>query len=1018
MASAIFELSEDQKKELKATFGEWVNFSDERRYYDHDIGVLPSLLRPLIGNTVPAAVVKAMNEEDVSKLLKWANHHKVPVVTRAAASSGYSGVIPSRGGIVLDVTSLNRLLEVDVINETATVEAGIVWEDLENKLEEYGLSPRVVPSSAPASTVGGWFAQGGAGFGSFRYGWFIENVKSVRVVLPNGEVRTFSGEDLSSVYATMGTVGVITQVTLNLRKRKEVVPSAYSFKSAKELLNVIKEVSVAELGLYVLNFLNPKGAMIKNRVPVKTHHGHPHEKGPELPEEYILLAAAFEDEAESAFLKLDRIVSENNGRRLSDEIAFHEWDERYKPMKAKRLGPSVIPFEVVVPLNSLYLVLSELEHKLKLDFVLEGVVVKGNEVVLLGLIPHDERRFTFNFAYALSLTALNIALKYGGRPYAGGLYLGSFKDRVYGEDRLSKILELKKSVDPSGIMNPEKIEGKTSIGLILKLGSALEPLIRPFSNMAKVTLKERFFSAKGLPEDVAWYAYTCAQCGYCVRECDQFYGRGWESQSPRGKWYWLKRYIEGKEKMTQEQVNKFLICTTCELCSFRCQIDIPIEESWEKLRGELVQERGFMTFPPFEIMAASLRKEKNIWANYADKRDTWIPEDIRPKIKDKSETAYFAGCTASFVENDIAQGAVKLLDKAGVEFTVLGKEEACCGIPMLVAGKWEVFEEAMSHNIQKMKDKGVKRVITSCPACYLVWAHYYKEWAQKKGIDYPFEAKHYTEVLAEKAKKGELKFEKPLEQKVTFHDSCHMGRALGVYEEPRELIKAIPGIDYREMEYNRERAHCCGSVLTLIGEPPVAYELGAIRLKEAKDVGADTVLAVCPCCQFQLRVANSKKGMGVEVRDLAAFVGEAMGVKLKDPTGYALDMWKTFDAMIDLMKPEKMADLMKEMLPQMFEAMPGYMISSIKVMKRVPGMLALMKLAMPKMMPFLMPIIMPKVMPDMLKAVEKRVPMPDFMKEQMPDLMPGVMENLMPKMLPEIAPLVTPRMIEYIRERL
>lgn len=1019
MRVIVRELSAPQKAELHELFGEWVRFDDERRYYDHDIGVLPSLVRPFVGSTVPAAVVKAMTEDDVARLLAWASRERVPVVPRAAATSGYGGVVPATGGVVLDVTSLRRILEIDEERPSVTVEAGLVWEDLERRLAEHGLAPRTVPSSAPASTVGGWFAQGGAGYGSYAYGWFLDDVESVRYVTPAGEVREASGEELASLYGSMGTVAVVTRLTLRVRRREELVPAAFAFRDARSLAEAVAEAYRAEVPLYALNFLNPGGARLKNEAPLRTHHGHVVEERVALPEAYILLAVAEAGRAEKALATLGEIAKAAGGERLADEVAAHEWEERYKPMRLKRLGPSIVPAEVVVPLNSLFLFLSEVEHEIRIPYAVEGIAVKGNEIVLLFLIPHDERRFSFNFAYGLSLTVFKAAFKYGGRPYAGGLYLGGYRHRVYGRERLRAIEEAKRRLDPASIMNPEKLEGKPTVVGLLSLASAVEPVARGLANAIGFAPAERpDAEVRGIPGDVAWYAYACAQCGYCVRECDQFYGRGWESQSPRGKWYWMKRYLEGRETLTQEQVNTLLICTTCEMCSFRCQLEMPVEESWEKLRGLAVQERGFMTFPPFEIMAASLRKERNIWASFAKDRDAWVPDDIKPKIKDRAEVAYFAGCTASFVENDIGKATTTLLDRAGVEFTYLGQDEACCGIPMLVAGRWDVFEEIMEHNMARMAERGVKTVVTSCPACLLVWREYYKEWARKKGIDYPFEAKHYSEVLADKAAAGELPFVKEQPTVVTFHDSCHMGRALGVYEEPRALIAAIPGVEFREMEYNRDAAHCCGSVLSLIGEPAVAYDLGEIRLNEAKAVGADTVLAVCPCCQFQLRVANDKKGAGVAVRDLASFACEALGVEYPDTTPDAVRMWATFEAMIDLMRPEKMAALMEGLFPQMFAAMPAWMVSAMKAARHVPGALSLMERMMPAMMPMLMPGIMPKVMPDMLAAVEKLVPMPDYMKEQMPELMPAAMNNLLPKMLPDIAPLVAPKMIAYVREKL
>jgi Fe-S oxidoreductase len=110
-----------------------------------------------------------------------------------------------------------------------------------------------------------------------------------------------------------------------------------------------------------------------------------------------------------------------------------------------------------------------------------------------------------------------------------------------------------------------------------------------------------------------------------------------------------------------------------------------------------VHDEGFHSLPAFHIMAASARKERNIWAHYAKDRDAWVPEDMKDYIKEKSNIAYFPGCTASYVEKDIAVSTARLLQKAGVEFTYLGKDEACCGIPMLMSGKWDEFKEIMDQ---------------------------------------------------------------------------------------------------------------------------------------------------------------------------------------------------------------------------------------------------------------------------------------------------------------------------------
>jgi FAD/FMN-containing dehydrogenase len=211
MTKRVPELSATQKKELSEVFGEYINVDKrELHYYNHDIGALPPLVKKVLGNTNPAAVVKIRSEGDAVKLLKFANLHKIPVVPRAGASSGYGGVIPTKGGIVADVTTLNKVIGIDTEGQKAVVQSGITWEKLEIKLNGEGLSLRSVPSSAPSSTVGGWLAQSGAGYGSYEFGWGYESMEKARVVLPTGEIREFSGPELKKLIGTMETTGIIT----------------------------------------------------------------------------------------------------------------------------------------------------------------------------------------------------------------------------------------------------------------------------------------------------------------------------------------------------------------------------------------------------------------------------------------------------------------------------------------------------------------------------------------------------------------------------------------------------------------------------------------------------------------------------------------------------------------------------------------------------------------------------------------------------------------------------------------
>lgn len=1013
MTKRVPELSTMQKTELSEIFGEYINLDRrERHYYNHDIGALPPLIKTVIGNTDPAVVVKIRKEEDAVKLLKFANRHKIPVVPRAGASSGYGGVIPTKGGIVADVTMLNKVIDIDTKGERAVVQSGITWEKLERQLHEKGLSLRTLPSSAPSSTVGGWLAQSGAGYGSYEYGWGYESMEKARAVLPNGEIHEFSGSELKKLIGTMGTTGIITEITLKVRKHEERKAVSASFADASALRKAVETIKAKKIPIWSISFLNPAWADMKNKAPRKLHYGEIMDKDrPMLPVAYV---ATFMYPASKDISGLREAIENAGGKVLPEEIAKHEIEEWFKSMKVKRLGPSFIPAEVLVPLEKMDKAFEEIGEKIKLPVLTEGMVINDGNVVLLCFMRHSERSILFNTAFALSLSILKIAEENGGRAYSSGLFFASKRKSVFG-DRLAEIEALRKESDPNGIMNPETLEGKGLLNTAVSLSSTFEPMGRLVGNMSGIG-NVSFKDEKDIPAEVAELAYSCSQCGYCVSECDQYYGRGWESQAPRGKWFFIKECLAGREKLDQRQTNTFLACTTCEMCDSRCELDMPIEQAWMRMRGKLIGEKKKMTFPPFEIMAASLLKERNIWANYAKNRDKWIPDDIRAKMKDEAEYAYFAGCTASFIENEVALGTVRMLDDAGIEFTGLLDKEACCGIPMLVAGRWDIFEKIMRMNISNMKKKGVKTVITSCPACWLMWHTAYPQWAKKLGIEFGLETKHYSEVLAERLDVLKPKFKQPLDKVVAWHDSCHIGRAGGkIYEPPRELLKSIPGIKFREFENNRERAHCCGSVVSLIADPPVAYRLGDIRIQEAVEVNADIIAALCPCCIYQFRVSAQENNVNIKAQDLGALVARSLGYNIPDSTSNALESWIPFERMIALMQPENMTNLMVELMPQMMAAMPAPLPTMMKMVKYVPGMDALMKPMMPIVMPMLMPMVMPKVMPDMLKAVERKVPMPDYMREQLPELMPKAMENLMPNMLPELIPLLTPRMIEYIK---
>ncbi len=1019
-------INTEVKRILGEKFGTRICFDDvERKIYAHDMGVMPSMVKPLVGNPVPDGIVQPINENELLYLVKFASEEGLALTPRGKATSGYGGVLPVDGGLVVEFNRMKEIISIDSVQRMATVEPGVVWNELEYQLNQKGLCLALYPTSAPSSTVGGWLAQGGAGIGSYEYGHFGDNVVSARLVGPDGSVQDLSGPELDLVSGANGTTGFITSITFRVKALKPLHVGAIAFEKASDMTAFLQGLFDRKVPLWSVSFINPNAAKMKNLYPPHLHHGRPvqHQEHLQIPEKYIALLVCADERCGFIQNDVQSLALSFGGEILPEEIAQHEWAARFEPMRAKRISPSLIPSEVVVPVEKLAQVIEDTSRKIKHPFIMEGFATNRREFVLLGFIPHDERKINFNMAFGLSLTALETAREAGGRPYATGLYFSSFAREVLGAEQLEKLRAFKAEYDPREIMNPGKVLDGRMVAGGLKLASSFEPIVRVFGNWAKGRDPgEVFKEKKGIPGDIVWYAYACSQCGYCIDHCDQYYGRGWESQSPRGKWTFIKMLLEGEVDWDQKSVDTIMSCTTCEMCNRTCQLDLPNESSWMKLRGLLIDQRGYHTFPPFEMMVNTMRQQGNIWASYKKNRADWITDEIRPMIKDKSEYVFFPGCTSSFVEQDVALSTAKILNAAGVEFSYMGQEEYCCGIPMLVAGRWDVFDEVAEHNINLAKQTGADKIITTCPACWLVWDVYYRHWAEERGIDYPFRAMHYADVLAERIEAGEFTIPGDLGRKCTYHDPCHMGRAGVRFEGPRTLINAIPGSDFREMRFNQMDAHCCGSVLSLVADPDVAEIIGKSRVQEAVDSGADTLITACPCCRVQLKRSRDLGDMPIEIRDLATLTAEALGFDIPSSDPVVDEKWGVFEAMIRLMTPWGMADLMKDMIPDMIDAMPDMYKGMMNMVIKSPEvfkepMIAMMQGVMPSLFPSLMPDILPKVMPEMLKKVGAAIPsMPEYMAEQMPDLMPKTMEVLMPKMLGEIIPYFMPYMVDYLRK--
>lgn len=222
---------------------------------------------------------------------------------------------------------------------------------------------------------------------------------------------------------------------------------------------------------------------------------------------------------------------------------------------------------------------------------------------------------------------------------------------------------------------------------------------------------------------------------------------------------------------------------------------------------------------------------------------------------------YYPGCLTKFAARDLKEKYEKILRKLGIDFIELSEIEKCCGSPALKAGYFEDFKKLAEENLKIFKEHSIKKIITNCPACFMILKEYYKETL---GDKWDIEVEHISQTIAKNIKNLKIKTEGE-KKKVTFHDPCHLGRQMGVYEEPREIIKAL-GYEISEMELAKAESFCCGAgggVRT--NESELANKIAKDRIEQAKKTGTKTLITCCPLCYLHLK----ENAEDIEVKELS-----------------------------------------------------------------------------------------------------------------------------------------------------
>ena len=382
-------------------------------------------------------------------------------------------------------------------------------------------------------------------------------------------------------------------------------------------------------------------------------------------------------------------------------------------------------------------------------------------------------------------------------------------------------------------------------------------------------------------------AYRCGKCMLCKYiDHEEITDTEFMTLCPSGARYKYEAYfasgrqeiarglLEGRLEYNDTLRHVLFTCTECGGCQVICS-----EQGNKNPLKTIValRERAFRDelapLPEHETLIKSIENYDNPWQQPRARRDAWMKKLGLPDArKQKVDTLYYVGCIMAYDPKlqNIARTTAEILKAAGVNFGVLGKDELCCGSTLLRMGDYDAYEKKAKTNIEALNSLGVERIITSCSGCNSVLREEYEDFG---GLE-P-EVMHSLELVAELIESGHIKLKKPVKAKVTYHDPCHLGRYTGVYDEPREILEAIPGVELVEMPRNRANAFCCGAgagVRTAF--PEFAGWVAGERVREAESTGAEMLVTACPFCEQNLGEAC---GPGMRLADILELVRESMG---------------------------------------------------------------------------------------------------------------------------------------------
>jgi len=415
--------------------------------------------------------------------------------------------------------------------------------------------------------------------------------------------------------------------------------------------------------------------------------------------------------------------------------------------------------------------------------------------------------------------------------------------------------------------------------------------------LKKLNLEDENVAQYGVAdfEHLSWKqvldGFACTECGRCTAACPA--SSTGKKLSPREiivsirhrteekAPLILKKVGEENEKMQKTLVHSYIsddelwACTTCMACVYECPVTIEHVDSIVDMRRNLIL--GESNFPPeLNVVFKNIETNFTPWAFNASDRANWAEGmNIKTMAEDpNTEYLFWVGCAGSFDARyqKVTKSIAQLMQKANIDFRILGVEEKCNGDTARRLGNEYLAQMMMHENVETLNNYGIKKIVTGCPHCFNSLKHEYPQFGGT------FEVVHHTELINKLLEDGKIKLKnEEVKSKITYHDSCYLGRYNNIYDSPRDPLKMIKGTELIEMERNREKGFCCGAGGgRMFLEEKEGTRINNNRSEEAISTNADTVASACPFCMTMLTdgIKSFEKSVSVKVKDVAEIILE------------------------------------------------------------------------------------------------------------------------------------------------